>query len=111
MEHNKACLDYFDRHVKPRLAGCSFEYAQFTDGQFGDLDRIEILSDAMVAGVDIWTLGWLGIDVFDIRADEPVMTLLWSPDETIDLPACFSRLINAFCTPADPSAPELPALS
>ena len=75
-------INYFNNKIKPILKGYSFKYSSFFDGDFGDLERVEFEGYNKIGAMDIWSKGWLNIDVYDSSLDEQVMNILLSPEET-----------------------------
>lgn len=89
-------IDYFNNFIKPKLLGCDFEYKNFLDGQFGDLSRVEIEGRGKVGTLDIWSTGWVGMDVFDLEVQDQIMNSLCSPEDEACLTASILVLIELF---------------
>ncbi|RON53983.1 hypothetical protein [Pseudomonas frederiksbergensis] len=75
-------IKYFDESIKPLMKGYSFKYAAFLEGDFGDLERVEFEGDNKVGGVEFWSKGWVGADVYDCVLDEQIFNVLLSPEES-----------------------------
>ena len=85
----------FNKEVGPLLKGYSVEYSTFANGDFGNLERIELEGFNKLATVEFWSEGWLGIDIYDCACDEQVMNILLSPEEKDLVPKVFEKLLDA----------------
>ncbi len=85
---------WFDGAVKPFLKGCTLEYLEFANGDFGDLERIEIEGVNKLGTVEFWSKGWIGIDVYDCVFDSQIMNVLLSPEEAESVHQAFEDLIR-----------------
>ena len=74
-------IDFFKTKVAPYLAGYELQYSSFSNGDFGDLERVEFERGDKLGTVDIWSKGWMSIDVYDSALDAQLINLLLSPDE------------------------------
>lgn len=74
-------IHYFKREVAHRLEKYKIKYSSFKDGDFGDLERVEIEGFNKLATVDLWSKGWINIDIYDCTLDAQVMNFLLKPDE------------------------------
>lgn len=83
----------FNEEVKPLLQGYSVEYSSFPNGDFGDLERVELEGFNKLATVEFWSKGWISIDVYDCACDEQIMNVLLSPEEKNSVPQRFGELI------------------
>jgi hypothetical protein len=83
----------FDQEFKPLLKGCALEYSSFPNGDFGDLERVELEGFNKLATVEFWSRGWIGVDVYDVVLDQQVMCVLLSPEEMSLAPEVFERLL------------------
>ncbi|MFS0825188.1 hypothetical protein [Pseudomonas phoenicis] len=92
----KSLMDrsWFDERVKPILKGFSLTYTSFTDGDFGDLERIELEGFNKLGTVEFWSKGWIGIDVYDCVTDNQIMNVLLSPEEKEFVAQEFDSLIK-----------------
>lgn len=84
---------HFDKEVKPLLKGYSVEYSTFANGDFGNLERIELEGFNKLATVEFWSEGWIGIDIYDCACDEQVVNILLSPEEKDLVPKAFEKLL------------------
>lgn len=75
-------VKYFDESIRPFMKGYAFKYAAFLEGDFGDLERVEFEGDNKIGGVEFWSRGWGGADVYDCVLNEQVFNILLSPEET-----------------------------
>jgi len=85
---------WFDESVKPFLKGYSLEYSLFSNGDFGDLERIELEGFNKVGAVEFWSKGWVSIDIYDRALDDQVMNVLLSPEEKESAHQEFERFIK-----------------
>lgn len=74
-------MSYFKKYVAPQLNSYKVTYSSYPNGDFGNLERAVIEGGNKIAGIDIWSKGWLDIDVYDLILDEQVMNLLLDPTE------------------------------
>jgi hypothetical protein len=87
-------IEYFNENIKPLLKGYCFRYSSFSNGDFGDLERIEIEGFNKVGGVEFWSMGWMGVDVYDCSLDDQVLNVLLSPEEKELAEGVFARLLE-----------------
>lgn len=85
---------HFKQHIEPSLEGYKVSYSSYLNGDFGNLDRVEIAGLNMLATVEIWSKGWFGIDVYDYSLDEQVMNFLLSPEEISLIPQVLEDLLK-----------------
>lgn len=85
---------WFDECVKPLLKGFSLDYSSFADGDFGDLERIELEGFNKLGTVEFWSKGWVGIDIYDCAIDDQVMNVLLSPEEKESISQAFENFIR-----------------
>lgn len=50
-------IDFFKTEVAPYLAGYELQYSSFSNGDFGDLERVEFERGDKLGTVDIWSKG------------------------------------------------------
>jgi hypothetical protein len=74
-------IDYVNKIITPKLKNYKLTYNSFPNGDFGSLERIAIEGINKVASIDIWSKGWLNIDIYDLILDEQVMNVLLEPEE------------------------------
>ncbi|MCO6527152.1 MULTISPECIES: hypothetical protein [Snodgrassella] len=74
-------IDCIKKIIIPKLKNYKLTYNSFPNGDFGSLERINIEGINKVAGIDIWSKGWLNIDIYDLVLDEQVMNVLLGPEE------------------------------
>jgi len=74
-------INYFKSEVAHLLDGYELKYSSFKNGDFGDLERVEIEGKNKLGGVDFWSKGWVDIDVYDCILEEQILNFLLSPDE------------------------------
>ncbi|MGY4490747.1 hypothetical protein [Pseudomonas sp. TE3610] len=85
---------WFHECVKPHLKGFSLECSSFADGDFGDLERIELEGFNKLGAVEFWSEGWVGIDIYDCALDDQVMNVLLSPEEEEYISQAFEMFVN-----------------
>lgn len=83
----------FDQEFKPLLKCYTLVYSSFPNGDFGDLERVELEGFNKLATVEFWSRGWIGVDVYDVVLDQQVMSVLLSPEEMSLAPEVFERLL------------------
>lgn len=74
-------IDYFKKEIIPNLPGYNFQYSSFKKGDFGDLERVEFEGYNKIGTIDLWSHGWVGIDIYDCNLDEQIINVLLEPDE------------------------------
>lgn len=87
-------VSWFNESVKPFLKGYSLEYSSFPNGDFGDLERVELEGFNKLATVEFWSKGWVGVDIYDCALDDQVMNVLLSPEEKESIPQAFELLVK-----------------
>lgn len=87
-------IDFFKTKVAPHLAGYELQYSSFSNGDFGDLERVEFERGDKLGTVDIWSKGWMSIDVYDSTLDTQLINLLLSPDELEQQKKAIENLIR-----------------
>lgn len=93
-------LAYFKELIEPRLPdACKLAWTEYLDGDFGDLNRLEITSSTKMGAVDFWSRDWLAIDVVDLSIGEQVLNVLYSPDQMHEIPAGFASLLEILSAP------------
>lgn len=85
----------FDKEVRPLLKGYSVEYSTFANGDFGNLERIELQGFNKLATVEFWSEGWIGIDMYDCACDEQVINILLSPEDKDLVSEVFENFLDA----------------
>lgn len=74
-------MSYFKDNIAPQLSNYKLTYSSYPSGDFGSLERVLIEGNNKIAGVDIWSKGWLDIDIYDLLLDKQVMNILLEPIE------------------------------
>ncbi|EAA9928501.1 hypothetical protein A6856_23870 [Salmonella enterica] len=87
-------IDFFKAEVALYLAGYELQYSSFSNGDFGDLERVEFERGDKLGTVDIWSKGWMSIDVYDSALDAQLINLLLSPDELEQQKKAIENLIR-----------------
>lgn len=86
-------IGQFEEKIKPLLGRYLLERSSFENGDFGNLDRIEIEGCNILATIDFWSKGWISIDVYDCLGEEQIMNVLLSPDKADRIPDEFNKLL------------------
>lgn len=74
-------IEYFKKNILPKLEGYEFHYSSFPNGDFGSLERVEFENGIKFGTIDLWSKGWINIDIYDRELDEQLMNVLLSPSE------------------------------
>lgn len=74
-------IEYFKKSILPKLEGYEFHYSSFPNGDFGSLERVEFENGIKFGTIDLWSKGWVNIDIYDRELDEQLMNVLLSPSE------------------------------
>ncbi|WP_407337047.1 hypothetical protein [Dickeya ananatis] len=45
-------IDYFKKNIAPKMKGYTFKYSYYTNGDFGDLERVEFEGKNRMGGMD-----------------------------------------------------------
>lgn len=74
-------MSWFKENLLTSLNGCEFELSTFSNGDFGDLQRVEIQGFNKLGTIEFWSLGWVGVDLVDCVSGAQEMNVLLSPDQ------------------------------
>lgn len=74
-------MRYFKNNIASQLSNYKLTYSSYPKGDFGSLERVVIEGNGKIAGIDIWSKGWLDIDIYDLLIDKQVMNVLLEPIE------------------------------
>ena len=74
-------MRYFKNNIAPQLSNYKLTYSSYPKGDFGSLEGVVIEGNGKIAGIDIWSKGWLDIDIYDLLIDKQVMNVLLEPIE------------------------------
>lgn len=80
----------------PTLSGCKAEYHSFKQGDFGDLERVELEGNKKGATVDFWSSGWLGVHLYDYAKDSELLNILLEPEQNLEKEKAFFELQSFF---------------
>jgi hypothetical protein len=90
-------INWCRQNVEPLLDGFEVKYEVFTDGDFGDLERMEFNSKEIGGSVRLWSSGVLEIDLVDYVSGESLMNFLLDStqdsEKELRLKELISRLI------------------
>lgn len=87
-------IDFFKTQIVPRLTGYKIRYSFYTNGDFGDLARVEFEKEDKLGTVDFWSQGWMSLDVYSSDLDNQLINLLLSPVESEEQKAAMQKLIK-----------------
>jgi len=74
-------IEWFKKVIAPSLNGYEVTYKFYETGDFGSLNQVEFNSDNIGGNVDFWSLGWLGIFVWDYKRGKQLLNILLEPTE------------------------------
>lgn len=75
-------MAYVENYVRQHLHNYEISYRYFSKNDcFDGLERIEIKNEFKEATIDLWSSGWLSLDIFDWILDEQVFLVLLEPSE------------------------------
>ncbi|WP_222984568.1 hypothetical protein [Flagellimonas meishanensis] len=86
-------IDWFKKSVAPLLKSYEVKYKSFEkEGDLGSLVQAEFNSERIDGTVDFWSLGWIGIHVWDNSNQKELLNILHAPDEKEELESSFKKL-------------------
>lgn len=85
-------FNWFKKEIIPYLNGYELTYRSYEEGDFGSLDQVIFESNEKGGVIDFWGLGWLGIDVYDYKNNEQILTILLEPHQEEAKTEAFNRL-------------------
>lgn len=83
---------WFNTEMLPLLDGYSTEYRSFKNGDFGDLERVELEGNNKGVTLDFWSSGWIGIHLIDYLADAELLNVLLEPNQDSEKDEAFKKL-------------------
>jgi hypothetical protein len=73
--------------------GYELKYSTFQDGDFGNLERVEIEGNNKGGNVDFWSLGWLNIHLVDYyEKGNELLNVLLEPHQEREKEVAFRKL-------------------
>ena len=84
--------DWFRHNIMNKLSGFDVIEKSFPSGDFGALEQIEFNSDKISGNIDFWSLGWIGILVWDREHEQELMNILCEPSEKEKIEEAFNKL-------------------
>ncbi len=78
--------------MAPTLKDYEIEYRYYKDGDFGSLNQVIFNSPRQGGGVDFWSLGWLGIDLYSYEQEKTLLNILLEPDHQKEKDEALKRL-------------------
>lgn len=87
-------VDQFCGEIKSLLGVYFLERSSFANGEFGNLERIELEGLNKQVTVDFWSKGWIAIDVYDCQREQQIMNVLLSPEKEAFISDAFERLMT-----------------
>ena len=91
---NTKDINWFKATIAPILETYQLDYKYFGEGDFGSLDQVEIDSTKLGGNIDFWGLGWIGIFIWDYKAEIEVMNVLLEPHQKDEIDQAFNQLRN-----------------
>jgi hypothetical protein len=88
-------LGWFKLTIEPILKQYQLGYIRFEKGDFGSLDQIRFESSKLGGSVDFWGQGWIGIFMWDYKAEIEIMNVLLEPHQKREVDEAFEKLKNA----------------
>jgi len=85
-------LEWFKKEISSNLIGYELKYKFFKEGDFGSLNQVEFNSKKIGGNIDFWSLGWLGIFVWDYEEEQQLLNVLLKPDENNEKELAFAKL-------------------
>ncbi len=70
----------------------TIEYSSFLDGDFGNLERVEIEGNHKGGNIDFWSLGWLNIHLVDYEKENELLNVLLEPHQEREKEEAFKKL-------------------
>ena len=90
-------FEYFNQHIKSRIpAEVFYKYSTDTNGQFGDLQRIEFESPSKIGGIDFWSTGWINMHLVDTVKGDELLNVLLAPNEGSEVKGAFEKMLSFF---------------
>ncbi|MBK5073440.1 hypothetical protein I2492_10900 [Budviciaceae bacterium CWB-B4] len=74
-------IHFFKKNISPKLTNYTLKYSSYPNGDFGDLERVEVQGENKIGGIDFWSQGWIDIDIYDLTLDEQLINVLLDPNE------------------------------
>ena len=85
-------IHWFKNEIAPYLKGYEIKYKFFENGDFGDINQVELNSDKMGCEIDFWSTGWLSIFVWDFQKEEQLLNIFLEPQQEEEKENAFKRL-------------------
>lgn len=81
-----------DRFIRLVRDGYKFEYTFFENGDFGDLERVELEGNEKGGNIDFWSSGWLNIHLVDYKIESELLNVLLEPHQEKEKEKAFEKL-------------------
>lgn len=75
---------WFKKNIVPNFEGYKIDYHSFKNGDFGDLERVELEGYGKGVTIDFWSSGWLGIHAYNYREEKEVINILLEPEQHLE---------------------------
>lgn len=86
--------EIFKREILPLLSKYEVIYRNYQNGDLGDLEQIIFESKNKGGGIDFWSSGWLGIELYDYKNEkEMISVLLETEEEYLSVLEKFKKLL------------------
>ncbi|SNY94205.1 hypothetical protein [Flagellimonas pacifica] len=84
--------DWFKENIMSYLSEFEVIEKKFSEGDFGDLEQIEFNSEKISGNIDFWSLGWVGVFVWDNICESEMLNILSEPQEEERIVESFNKL-------------------
>lgn len=85
-------LIWFKNNLESKLLSFELQHKYFEEGDFGTLNQIEFNSLKIGGNIDFWSLGWIGIFIWDYQKEKELFNVLLNPEQTIEIDNAFIQL-------------------
>ncbi|GAA5107833.1 hypothetical protein GCM10023211_09360 [Orbus sasakiae] len=87
-------MNYIKNNVSPKLTNYKLTYSSYPSGDFGSLERVVVEGRNKMGGIDVWSKGWLDINIYDLTLDKEVMNILLEPSETQEQEIAIAKFLG-----------------
>ncbi|WP_410881671.1 hypothetical protein [Myroides sp. DW712] len=85
-------VEWFKSEFSTKLKGYDLEYKFFNEGDLGSLNQIEFNSKKIGGNIDFWSLGWIGVFVWDFEAEVEILNVLLESHQEKEKQEIFRKL-------------------
>ncbi len=87
-------ITWFKGRFTKILEGYKIDYSYFENGDFGNLERVEIEGNEKMGNIDFWSSGWLSIYLVDSAKKDELINILLEPEQQDEKAKAFQELWN-----------------